>query len=483
MDAQDKITKQMQEAARNAESQSFPGMDRVWEKVTERLDGKPENKAVPFFSYKRIAAAAAVLIAIGLGTTYLLNEGKPENNIAGTKSVPKVIPQHIATEPENVIAAAEPVAHAHNNPVAMKQQAVADNNISENENHDIVENASAPAVSYWSSAPVAAPPPLAVPSDMIKVKGQVVDENGEALIGAEIRLKGTSTGTWTDVDGNYELDVTATDPQLEISYMGYDTRDISIAGNYDPGVTRLAPGAGALTNVVAATSSGSPAADKDNTNTEVVTIEKLSDAPVRDVAKVIEGSVPGVQNAGSSNTGILSIQPNIVSNNTTTNLTAGNANLYKENQYTLSQNYSTNGYSSASMPYSNYKRQQSYTVNAPVTDITKAIEGAAPGVQVMNGNGRPGAGASVQVRGKSSGNAGTAPLIILNGVPYDSDITTIKPEDIASVNILKDAKATSLYGARGANGVIIINTKNDVKKSGTKADKKKQSGSRQLFKK
>lgn len=97
--------------------------------------------------------------------------------------------------------------------------------------------------------------------------------------------------------------------------------------------------------------------------------------------------------------------------------------------------------------------------NTPVADITKAIEGSAPGVQVTNGSGQPGSGASIQIRGRGSLSASTSPLIVLDGAPYDGDITSINPTDVANMTVLKDAMATSLYGARGSNGVLLITTK------------------------
>jgi len=101
-----------------------------------------------------------------------------------------------------------------------------------------------------------------------------------------------------------------------------------------------------------------------------------------------------------------------------------------------------------------------YGYNAPVSDITRAIEGAAPGAQVTNGSGTPGSGASIQMRGRGSISEPAKPLIILDGNPYNGDITSINPSDISSMNVLKDNQATTLYGARGTNGVIIITTKN-----------------------
>ncbi len=102
-----------------------------------------------------------------------------------------------------------------------------------------------------------------------------------------------------------------------------------------------------------------------------------------------------------------------------------------------------------------------------VTDVSRAIEGAAPGVQVSNGGGAPGSNsAAIRIRGIGSINGSTAPLYVVDGSPYAGDINSINPADIANVSILKDATATSLYGSRGANGVIVVTTKRGKRGSG-----------------
>ncbi len=93
------------------------------------------------------------------------------------------------------------------------------------------------------------------------------------------------------------------------------------------------------------------------------------------------------------------------------------------------------------------------------SEITKALAGEVAGVQVVTTSGQPGTNASIRIRGIGSVNASSAPLYIVDGVTYEGDISSIDPGDIASTTVLKDASATSLYGSRGANGVIIINTK------------------------
>ena len=93
------------------------------------------------------------------------------------------------------------------------------------------------------------------------------------------------------------------------------------------------------------------------------------------------------------------------------------------------------------------------------TDVSKALAGEVAGVQVVSTSGQPGTSASIQIRGVGSLGAGSSPLYVVDGVPFEGDIAGIDPGDIASTTILKDATATSLYGSRGANGVILITTK------------------------
>ena len=94
-----------------------------------------------------------------------------------------------------------------------------------------------------------------------------------------------------------------------------------------------------------------------------------------------------------------------------------------------------------------------------VATVSKALEGTMPGIQTTSGSGQPGAGASVVVRGFGSINSSSEPLYVVDGVPYDGSLNSINPADIESVTVLKDAASGALYGARGANGVVMITTK------------------------
>ena len=94
-----------------------------------------------------------------------------------------------------------------------------------------------------------------------------------------------------------------------------------------------------------------------------------------------------------------------------------------------------------------------------VSSALDALSGSASGVQVTKYTGQPGSDPTIRVRGIGSMSASSNPLYVVDGVPYDGKITSINPADIESMSVLKDASASAIYGARGANGVVIITTK------------------------
>lgn len=94
----------------------------------------------------------------------------------------------------------------------------------------------------------------------------------------------------------------------------------------------------------------------------------------------------------------------------------------------------------------------------PVADVSQALQGKLPGVSVTSQDGRPGANVSVRVRGGGSISQSNDPLFIVDGIPVSS-ISDIPAEQIETIDVLKDASSTAIYGARGANGVILVTTK------------------------
>jgi TonB-linked SusC/RagA family outer membrane protein len=204
----------------------------------------------------------------------------------------------------------------------------------------------------------------------ITVKGRVLDQsNNEPVIGCSVYLKGSSTGTITDVDGMYEISAPS-DGTLVFSYIGFATQEVEVGGR------------------------------------KMIDVSLATDAVTIDEVVVIGyGSVKKSNVTGS----IVSVKP---------------AELK----------------------------------TVPTTNVMESLQGKLPGVDITRSSGAAGAGVNVLVRGNRSLTASNSPLFIVDGIQY-SNIQDINPNDIESMEVLKDAASTAIYGSRGANGVIIITTK------------------------
>ena len=205
------------------------------------------------------------------------------------------------------------------------------------------------------------------------VKGQVTDKNGEGVIGATVKVKDAATGTVTDFDGNFTLNVQGAGT-LVVSYIGYLTKEVPF------------------------------------TVGQTLNISIEEDATALDEVVVVGY---GVQKKSDVTGSVTSI-----------------------NKERLSK--------------------------LPVTNVLQAVQGAAAGVTITQGSSIPGDAPSALVRGRNSINAGTGPYIVVDGIPISKSggsLNDINPNDIESMEILKDASATAIYGTNGANGVILITTK------------------------
>lgn len=169
--------------------------------------------------------------------------------------------------------------------------------------------------------------------------------------------------------------------------------------------------------------------------TNTISAAQLEKYPVTDITKALEGAAPGIQVTSGSG------QPG--------------AGAYRSGMVDSYKSYLNSGTDSAVMARSDMGKRH-------ITDVTKAIEGAAPGIRTVPGcNGVPddNRNASIRIRGMSSMNAGSAPIIVVDGALYNGSLNAIDPKIIKDITVLKDAAATSLYGARAASGAIIITTK------------------------
>jgi TonB-linked SusC/RagA family outer membrane protein len=97
-------------------------------------------------------------------------------------------------------------------------------------------------------------------------------------------------------------------------------------------------------------------------------------------------------------------------------------------------------------------------MEVPVTNAQQALQGRTPGIEVLNNSAKPGDEPRVRVRGTRSLSAGNDPLYVVDGIPFAGNLNDISPQDISSMDVLKDASATAIYGSRGANGVVLVTT-------------------------
>ncbi|WP_235003966.1 SusC/RagA family TonB-linked outer membrane protein [Aequorivita lipolytica] len=205
------------------------------------------------------------------------------------------------------------------------------------------------------------------------ITGTVTDDTGLPLPGANVIIKGTSSGTQSDFDGNYTISANV-GQTLTFSYVGFDTKEVKVGAQNSINIT-LMPGA--------------------------------------------------------------SLEEVVVTGYSTRNQTVQTSAVVSISASELSQ-------------------------MAPTTSIDNMLQGKAAGVQVTAANGKPGQGAFVRIRGTGSLTAGaSSPLYIVDGSPIrEQDLANIPNEDIENITILKDAATTARYGSRGANGVVVITTKN-----------------------
>lgn len=226
-----------------------------------------------------------------------------------------------------------------------------------------------------------------------RITGNVTDAGtSEAMPGVNVVLKGTTSGTITDVSGNYTLDVPSTESILMFSFIGYETQEVRVG-------TRTA------VNVAL--------------RTEATGLEEV----------VVVGY--GTMRKSDLTGAVVSVTGDELRNSITTN-------------------------------------------------IDQALQGRVAGVQVTQNSGQPGGAASIRIRGANSITGSSEPLYVIDGIPFQGDgssvsgfdwsggangqnrvnpLSTINPNDIENIEVLKDASATAIYGARAANGVVLITTK------------------------
>ena len=205
------------------------------------------------------------------------------------------------------------------------------------------------------------------------VSGKVTDADGKPISNVSVLVKGTTTGTTTDANGTYSLQVPANGKVIEFSILGYETQSLSI-------------GSKAVFSPVMVSS---------------------------DAKEMKEVVVTGI-------------------------------NKIKKSQFAGAAT----------------KIDEKQLKNQPVGSFDQVLQGRAPGITALTGSGAPGSATNIIIRGTGSIQGGSSPLYVIDGIPVEASVFQgFNPNDFASIDVLRDAASTALYGSRGSAGVIVITTK------------------------
>ena len=204
------------------------------------------------------------------------------------------------------------------------------------------------------------------------INGNVTDEQGEPIIGANVVIQGTGTGTITDVEGNFKLASVTKGAVMEISFIGYISKTLQV---------------------------------KDASSLKIVLKE---DNQALDEVVVVGY---GVQRKSDLTGSVASVNSDVLE-------------------------------------------------SRPQANLIQSLQGAVPGLNIsVTGSNAEGSSTTTRIRGNNSITADNKPLVILDGIPFDGPWSEINPNDVESIEVLKDASSAAIYGARGSNGVILITTK------------------------
>lgn len=412
MENQDKnIEKYFRKLSEEKEPQAFPNMDKVWNKIEQKLDHKETKKIIPFWKYAGVAAALLVFVSVGI---QLMNNTPNKDNVPIVNDQRIVIDEQKGKEiledqktSQKDIYAFEEVkkkkeeekSKTHFIQIPAKKEAVS--NASKSVSNDIkfteVETKKDAEVKNeltsqkdFDDLTVVGQDNSSSEERSKSIKGVVKTQDGDPIPGATVMLAGTNLGTDTGEEGEYSFNANKGE-KLQVVYEGYKPVTVTVSDSNILNVTMVEDDSYALAEVVV-----------DSYRT---TSKSKSTAAVSTVtSKTIEGR--------------------------------------------------------------------------PNASFIQTLQGQVPGLNIATGSGQPGSSnTTVVLRGIGSINGSTEPLYVIDGVPATSaQFRALNPNDIESVTVLKDSGATAIYGNRGANGVIKIDTQqtDQSKKRKSRKQRKKE---------
>lgn len=437
MENQDKIFEQFKDASKKAETKDFPAMEKVWNRVEEKLDKKDDKKTIAL--WKKIGIAASLLLFFSLGYQFL----KTDETTIDTPKNPVV-----TQEKENTISNSEKEAVVDNSDITVKPEKTETKtskiikskavSIKTDDAVAVAEDTKETEEVYSKAAEIArveitqAEPKAEIlkeakiivaetktdPVTNEKIMaGTVVDSEGLPLPGVNVVVKGTTRGTQTDFDGKYSIKVNPNE-QLAFSFVGYKSTTVSVKDQSRLDIA-LSESSGMLSEVIV---TGYTSTKRTKSSAAV----KLNESRRRSKKEVELAPTDSFANGY------------IAQNNSTDN------KLYRDGD-----------------------KNDNPTI--------QSLQGAVAGLNIGTGSGQPGGDTSIVIRGNGSVNDNNEPLYIVDGMPVDEEgLRKLTQNNIEEITVLKDASATAIYGNRGINGVIVIKTKNGTNQKLSKRELRKK---------
>ncbi len=431
MENQDKIFEQFQKAAEKP-AKNFPAMDKVWSRVEEKLDKKEDKKVIAL--WKKLAVAASLLLFFSLGYQFLKTDIKPnviretgvvtvepkdsaivkptenavvkseDSNSSLKKDSDKILQKQIEKQSDVAIVDTVSEGFMKNDPIGTNQF-----------NRNNASNVASSNADFYVAPKAKKMAPVLSASDMIAHKEVVMKDDSAKIIKAEAII---TTDAFTGLQ--------------TISGVVTDNSTLPL-----PGVT-----------VVVKETSRRTTTDFDGKFS--IEAEK---------GQFLEFSFIGMKNAYAvvdKKTPInISLEDDAVS---LEGVVVEAYGISPKKQNKMAQANITRGDRSGYLLDRSYINGSKKTWSESESKASKSVQSKVAGLEITPAN--PGSNVSVVLRGTASNNQNKEPLYIVDGIPTNAAMfSTLKPETIKSISVIKDNSATAIYGSRGANGVIVVNTK------------------------
>lgn len=437
MENQDKIFEQFKDASKKAETKDFPAMEKVWNRVEEKLDKKDDKKTIAL--WKKIGIAASLLLFFSLGYQFLKTDettiDTPKNPIVNQEKENTISNSEKEVVVDNSDITVKPAKTETKTSKIIKSKAVS---IKTDDAVAVAEDTKETEEVYSKAAEIAgveitqAEPKaeilkeahITVTETKINpvtkekiITGVVVDDQQLPLPGVNVVVKGTTRGTQTDFDGKYSIAVNPNE-QLAFSFVGYKSTTVPVKDQSRLDIA-LSESSGMLSEVIV---TGYTSTKRTKSSAAV----KLNESRRRSKKEVELAPTDSFANGY------------IAQNNSTDN------KLYRDGD-----------------------KNDNPTI--------QSLQGAVAGLNIGTGSGQPGGDTSIVIRGNGSVNDNNEPLYIVDGIPVDEEgLRKLTQNNIEEITVLKDTSATAIYGNRGINGVIVIKTKNGTNQKLSKRELRKK---------